>query len=847
MNQTVENLLSGDMPSHLFPFFWQHGEDEATLREYVGIIQQAHCGGFCIESRPHPDFCGPKWWRDLRIILDEAKKRGMRVWILDDSHFPTGYANGALQKADPSLCKQSVVCRLLTYTGAERRVRFPLARLSHAPKYRMGRFSRMMTILAGSQRRFHDDRILSLTAYGPNKEVVDLTGRESWLKPAGKWQVAALALSRNCSARRSYINLMSRESCRALIDTVYEPHYANLKEYFGSTLAGFFSDEPELGNFAPYAENNYLGTEQDLPWSVELKVALANTLGQSWKNSLPLLWKNDFDENETARVRLIYMDAVTKLAKKDFFCQMRDWCHAHGVEYIGHLLEDNSTHTCTGPGVGHFFRGIEAFDLSGYDLISDQIYPGTEDKPDTIFMGRKRSGGFYHYTLSKLGVSAAHLDPKKAGNTFCEIFGNYGWKLGIGTMKYLVDFCMVRGTNYFVPHAFNPKKYPDYDCPPHFYAGGNDPQFRHFCALCAYVNRVCALISGGTIDAHVAILYNAEADWMKAESSMPLDAPARLLYDNQIDFLFLPVDALDRAREFDYVVVPKADFLPKQVAALDNALFIDERPKGFLNGIVVQLDELVPHLTKHGIRTVLLTPENNRIRCMHYQRDYDLYYFVNEGDTAYQGVFELSINGACYAYNAWDNMIEPLERNGDGFFLRLEPKRSLLILFDEPDVARLTTRTFELGENTELTCWTRSICRSADYPRFQGTHSIVLPDRLEKEKPKFSGFVRYETKISAVPGKRYLLTITDAAEGVEVFVNGTSAGIQIVPTFVYDLTALLTEGENNIAIEVATTAERDAYRRTNPITRMISGKPITKSGLTGRVYLQEITECGKPE
>ncbi len=837
MNQTLERLLRGEMPSHLFPFFWQHGEDEATLREYVARMQQAHCGGFCIESRPHPDFCGPGWWRDLRIILDEAKRRDMRVWILDDSHFPTGYANGALKGADPSLCKQSIVCRLLRYAGRERRIRFPLGRLAHPPKYRMGRFSRMMTLLAGRQRHFDDDRVLALTAYGPGGEVVDLTGRKDWRKPAGDWQVAALALSRNCGTRRNYINLMSRESCRLLIDAVYEPHYANLKEHFGSVLAGFFSDEPELGNTVLYAEDNYLGTQQDLPWSAELEQELARALGPGWKNSLPLLWKNDFDARQTAQVRLVYMDAVTKLAQRDFFFQMRDWCHAHGVEYIGHLLEDNATHTCTGPGVGHFFRGIEAFDFAGFDVISDQIHPGTEDEPRSIFMGRKRNGVFYHYTLAKLGVSAAQLDPNKRGNTLCEIYGNYGWKLGIGTMKYLADFCMVRGTNYFVPHAFNPKKYPDYDCPPHFYADGNDPQFRHFCALCAYMNRVCALISGGRLDARVAILYNAEADWMCARESMPLDVPARLLYDHQIDYLFLPADMLDRAGAFDYVVVPRAAFVPDGVAALKNALFLEARPESCQNGQVVALDGLVGFLRGQGAASVLLAPQDDRIRCMHYRREYDLYYFVNEGRVAYRGMVRLPQSGACYAYNAWENTIETVSREEGGIALQLEPGESLLLFFDEPDASRLLQPLRAEGERSELTRWTRSLCRSADYPRFAGERTVTLPDRLAQEQPAFSGFARYEAQIEVRSGARYLLEITAAAEGVEVFVNKASAGIQIVPPFVYDITPLVHEGENHLAIEVATTAERDAYRRTNPITRLIAGKPRTESGITGRVYL----------
>ena len=63
--------------------------------------------------------------------------------------------------------------------------------------------------------------------------------------------------------------------------------------------------------------------------------------------------------------------------------------------------------------------------------------------------------------------------------------------------KYLLDHFMVRGINHFVPHAFSGKDYPDPDCPPHFYAHGNNPQYRHFGALMAYGNRVLELINGG--------------------------------------------------------------------------------------------------------------------------------------------------------------------------------------------------------------------------------------------------------------------------------------------------------------------------------------------------------------
>ena len=99
----LQEALAGRPANYIMPFFWQHGEDEATLREYMKAIHESGIGAVCVESRPHPDFCGPKWWEDMDVILDEAKKRDMKEWILDDSHFPTGFANGAVENAPEEL------------------------------------------------------------------------------------------------------------------------------------------------------------------------------------------------------------------------------------------------------------------------------------------------------------------------------------------------------------------------------------------------------------------------------------------------------------------------------------------------------------------------------------------------------------------------------------------------------------------------------------------------------------------------------------------------------------------------------------------------------------------------
>ena len=90
MERRLREVLKGKGDNYILPFFWQHGETKELLEE--GMEKICACGirAVCVESRPHPDFLGDGWWRDMDIILHKAKELGMRVWVLDDAHFPSG-------------------------------------------------------------------------------------------------------------------------------------------------------------------------------------------------------------------------------------------------------------------------------------------------------------------------------------------------------------------------------------------------------------------------------------------------------------------------------------------------------------------------------------------------------------------------------------------------------------------------------------------------------------------------------------------------------------------------------------------------------------------------------------
>lgn len=256
MSQKIKNLLQSKGENYIFPFFWIHGEEESVLREYMEAIHSSGIGAVCVESRPHPDYCGPQWWHDLDIILDEAKKREMKVWILDDSHFPTGYANGALEDAPAELCRQFLYYSSVEIVGPAKSAQLNISK--HAKHMRNPLAGSIFSRDQKERRKFDDDQMLSISAARVDQEfdastLIDLTdfveGDELvWDVPEGRWKIYVNYLTRNAGTRDSYINLLNKRSARKQIDAVYEPHFEHYKEEFGKTIAGFFSDEPELGN-----------------------------------------------------------------------------------------------------------------------------------------------------------------------------------------------------------------------------------------------------------------------------------------------------------------------------------------------------------------------------------------------------------------------------------------------------------------------------------------------------------------------------------------------------------------------------------------------------------------------
>ncbi len=894
MQQKLKQVLKGKEENYIFPFFWQHGEAEAVLREYMEAIYESNIRAVCVESRPHPDFLGDLWWHDMDIILDEALQRGMKVWVLDDEHFPSGYAAGAICQADMELSHQYLDYNACGICGPQPEMVLDVAQYAKPQP--------MPPWLAREEKdtvKREDDHLFRVLACkvlerGLDGDAVDLTdevrdGVLRWNVPEGYWKIYIIYLTRDAKGRNDYINFLDRNSCRLFIDTVYEQHYAHYKQYFGTVIAGFFSDGPPIGNTPGYTGDDLIGKpDMPLPWSGDMEAMMDQEFGdREWRKYLNCLWSESENEHLTARMRTAYMNAVTKLVSDCFSNQIGEWCEKHGVEYIVQMVEVCDSSALVGPSMGHYFRGLSGQHMAGIDNIGGQVAPGEQDLPRQMLYPCQDSAGFFHYMLGRMGASLGAIDPRKKGRCMCENFGAYGWKMGVRTEKYLTDHFLARGVNHFVPHAFSPKQFPDWDCPPHFYAHGENPQYRAFGHLMAYTNRVCHLISGGHDAAAVALLYHGESQWAgEFESNV---CASRVLTENQINFLLVPADVFENREYYrtgfdaekkilfinglklralvvsgcEFITKPVAEFvlyakkydfpviftgrIPKGISDVpeEESLTYIQRMKG---ARVVPVNKLADEFEAFPLRTALPEKPERFLTVYHYENDGDVYLIQNEdAGKVFDQWITLPQTKDFVRYDAWENRVIPMETRRNGRYIqvhvKLEPlEMAILISADaRSDIDGKIKLSVASGCEKSTACqmelknFVVSKCESREYPDFSDEHRTEILHSMAEEYPNFSGYYRYETIIYADRWENAVLSIEDAYEGVEVFVNDKPIGMRIARPYQFELGNL--DGETQVAIEVATTLERKVKAMGVDNFDVGLPSPMQPTGIVGKVRI----------
>ena len=772
------------MNEKIMPFLWTQGEEKAALESEIDSIYRAGIRAFIVESRTHPDFCGEGWWRDMDIVLEKAKSLGMRVWVLDDKHYPTGWANDKIAE-HPELAQWHIAERIADVFGGRNK------------RLRILGYVKGDELLYAEAYPYRDGEI-------DYKSPVEFTDRfrNGFLYfdlPEAPYRVVTIWKTRD-GGRENRIDMINPESVGLLLNVVYEPHYARYKESFGNTFAGFFSDEPAFFNDYNIvnvkkgsAYENKLGCEGlAYPISDELLNRLyALPLGVM-PGDLIALWA--LRDERDSEIRCAYMNILTDLYAENFSGNIGKWCKERGVQYIGHVVEDMNCHMHLGCGAGHYFKSQTGQDMAGIDIVLHQLEPGFDElKHYAPLSGGYADPEFFNHTLSTLAFSEAQIDAAKNGNAFCEIFGAYGWNLDISKMKWLIDMMLVGGINHFVPHAFCPT-FPNPDCPPHFHAQGNNPQEEAFGYLMKYVSYMCDVLSGGKPVVNIGVLYHAEADWSGREYTSA-DAVLKILHENQYNAYLVPAEKLEFANGLQCLIVPYAKFLPQTTKGAIEKLHckVFYMAKNAIGAIIAELNAL-------GLRDVEFECAEKNLRYYHYLKNgMDYYMFFNAGASD----LRIRVKWKDKAkYKVLDYLSEyeyAAEESGETE-LNLPAGNSVLCMRGEGKEKRENVPYLRIDDGIQVSL------KAAKERKFTFYKTVSLPfDVLAMDEvPDFAGTARFETKFFAERG-RYLVKVNCGAGDVVLHVNGKTVGRRICKPYVFDVSDYVSNGENLLSADISDT------------------------------------------
>ena len=866
LKDKLTKILAGESENHILPFFWQRGEDDDVLIGELHNIYDSGARAVCIESRPHEGFAREPWFEDVRVILDECRKLGMEAWILDDKYFPTGFCNGVMKRGEPHpLGKRAITEKHMDILG-------PIkdgAVIFDGP-----------TEEDGWADKKAGDELLAIIACrcagGPEQaltgECIDVTDRlcDGLVYvdlPEGLWRVFFIFERPEPDGRVDFTN---PESVDLMFSEIYEPHYENLKEYFGDPFVGFFSDEPFIMDKSRLPVRGESASHAKLPWNKYITEGLEARYGKDWKCHLPSLF---FKMNGVSPAfRVAYMDTVTDLYKRCFCDRVGNWCREHGIRYIGHVVEDYNQHTNMNSG-GHFFRALDGQDMAGCDVVLHQIVPGMSNHPNACNCWYDVADpDFFHFSLAKMAASHSHIQESKAGRAMCEIYGAYGWVEGLKMMKWLTDHMLVRGINNFVPHAFS-AKFPD-EVPPQFVGAGHNPQFANFRLIMEYMNRVATINSDGIHKADCAILYHAEAEWSGGDY-MYFYTPAKLLTLGHIDFDIISADYLDKAEirdgklclakeSFPCLVIPTSEYLPEKVinkikaisAAGVDVVFLGKPTRSSCehpakrvqwprNGHIhtMPAEDLVLWMRERGYYDITCSREAPGLRFYHYTDGAThSYMLTNEGiDTDMRSSisFDAFDGGDYVVYYPLENKAYLAHSDCRRLRIRLEPYESVILFFgDIPDGLPKYEKYAPDTETVITPEFNVSLYYAEDYPNspmatFKATE---LPNVTGASMyPKFGGYMVYEGEFDyeRTDDTRYLLSLGYVGETADVYLNGEFVGTRIAPPYKLDVSRYLANGKNTLKVVVT---NHLAYEQRDLCSKFLVLEP---SGLLGPIEIRK--------
>jgi hypothetical protein len=499
---------------------WEGPMDIETIRHDLDSIKAKGFRSVIFEAGYHLpyEYLSDEWFESIHTGVMEAKARGLKVWIIDEGKYPSGFAGGKFTRERPDLRMKALVVKDTLHVGKAdilKDVEVPSGVFSAVAVSRSGALDRTVEIREGK---------INFTA-----------GLDEWdiLLVGSDYRTGQTRAVNNPSGgkdtRNSICDYLSPEAVRQFIDWTHERYKQYIGDEFGKTVLGFRGDEPDFA-YTPWT-----------PSMVEDFIARKGYDPTPWFASL-------LSRNQTIagkRFRADFWDVWSDLFAVNFFQQQADWCAEHNLAYITHLNNDHNMPVCIRAG-GNFFRNLSKVQVPGVDAIWNQIWPETVND------------------FPKFASSVSHIYGKT--RAFSESFAAYYTSPTIPQAKYVVDYQVVRGINFFeFMFWMAGSKNPNWM---------TDPKMKE---LNDYTNRTTYLMSLGKPGARIAVYYPTSTFWLANSSINPdLVQIAEILLQHQKDFDWIDDDAFTEAldvgagffsnrsgQKYSTLIIPSCDVVSK--------------------------------------------------------------------------------------------------------------------------------------------------------------------------------------------------------------------------------------------------------------------------------------------
>ena len=550
-------------------------------------------------------------------------------------------------------------------------------------------------------------------------------------------------------------DILNPDAVDAFIRLTHDRYYEELKEYFGTTVIAFFTDEPcALGRNAGAYREWVPGMEKELlAGGVRLEELEALFTGE--KNAATAL----------------YHRLIKKHLRETFYARLSHWCESHGIALMGHPEASNDV------------EEELYFQIPGQDLIMRRVAPETGGllEPDSV--------------QAKLCADIArHLGRRRNANECFGVCGRkpFEWNFTGRDMVWYINWLTIRGVNLLVPHAFyystagkrKEERPPD--------VGPNNIWWEHYRLISDYIKRLSFLMTDSTNGARIAVLCD--------NNQVPYRELA-CLYENQVEFNYLPAVLLPECevkdgrlclRDYAYEVV--VDFMEedaereRQLCGVRVAHSAQEliregaaRPEGAAG---TGFRSVRTHSACPGLRAVRLQKWGTV-----------MYLFSNEGEETVRTEITIPQHPGLLLVDLWTGKWEraAVRQTGDGteFSLLLPPCRTLLAVAAEAatGAGREPGHPFEdagHGSDGQM----RKNCRLVPE---NWNDRFVLEEKGENR----AVYVYRFDRVTVPRTERFQV---DGEEMAECVCNGRPAGVSFFAPHLFEIASFLKEGENEVRL-----------------------------------------------